>query len=270
MYVKRLAEIDAKPFAALGGGGAPPGPDVLLGGLFRLVPGQAGGSRGALSRAQKHPCRLAPGIVLLFGDGHGPVAVALVAEELAVRVKARGPETDAPLEIVVDGDAHRSRMPEIALTVLHRGAVARAGQEAAGLVGIGVVFRERKVTERTVGHIDAVGIGVELGAGAGVLEIIFSVVLVHPGALDIRPVREHAADQRLDLFRNHALGDALRLVKGLVFGVDLLLGGREDAVVLAEALIADLKGMPLNERLRLGFRQHGLRIELHAVDRRNI
>ena len=149
--------------------------------------------------AQQHPGRIAPGVLPEAGERHRPVAVALVAEELAVGVEARGPEADAALKVVVDGDAHGGRVPPVALLVLHGGAVARAGQEAAGLVGIGVVFRQTEGAERAFAHIDAVGIGVVLGARGGVLEIVLPAVLVHPGALDVGPVAEHPADQRLDI-----------------------------------------------------------------------
>ena len=144
--------------------------------------------------------------------------------------------------------------------------MARTGQEAAGLVGVGGVVRQAEGPQRAVAYVHAVGIGVELGAGGGVLQVVFAIVLVHPCPLDIGPVGEHTPDEGLHIFGNHALRDTLGLVEGLIFGVNLRLGGGEEAVVLAEALVADVEGMALNQRQGLPLGLHGVPIQLHAVN----
>ena len=63
--------------------------------------------------------------------------------------------------------------------------MARALDEAARLVGDRVVVGIFERPERLVRHIGAVGVGVELGPGRPVLQIIFAVVLGDPGAFDI-------------------------------------------------------------------------------------
>ena len=77
-------------------------------------------------------------------------------------------------------------MPEASLLILHGGAVSCAGQESARFVGIRIVFRQFKRSHRGVSHIDTVGIGIVLGAGRRILQVIFPLMLVHPGAFDIR------------------------------------------------------------------------------------
>ena len=90
-----------------------------------------GRSRGFFARAQQHPGGIAPGIAF---QGHGPISVALVAEKLAVRVETCGPDPHPAFKIVVHADPHGGRMPPVALCILHGAAMARAGQESAGLV----------------------------------------------------------------------------------------------------------------------------------------
>ena len=169
---------------------------------------------------------------------------------------------------MVDGDAHGRRVPEASLLVPHGRAVARAGQEAAGLVGIRIVFRQPEGTERALAHIDAVGIGVVLCAGRGVLEIILPLMLVHPRALDIGLVREHPADQGAHVSGKMFLRYALGFHKSLILRLDRVRGSRQRAVVLADALVADFVGMVLHNGDLFGLRKHRLGIELDAPDRR--
>ena len=142
-----------------------------------------------------------------------------------------------------------------------------AGHKSAGFVGIRVLFCKFERAERTVGYIDAVRVGIELCAGAGVLQIILPTVLVHPGAFDIGPVGEHAADQGLHIVRDHAFRNALALYEGLIAGFNVSFGGRKFTVVVAVALISDLLGMAFDERDLFAGRVHRFGVQLHAPDR---
>ena len=262
------AQVHLQPFAAVNGSRLPPGLHVLLRDFSGFVTGRAGGRRGRLARAQQHPGWVPPGIVLLPGDRHGPVAVALVAKELPVRVEACGPEAHPALKIMIFGDAHGGRVPQVPLPVRHGGAVARAGQKAAGLVGIGIVSGQGEGPQRMVAHVHSVGVGVVLSAGRGVLKIVFPVMLVHPGPLDIGPVGEHAADQRLHVRRDHGFRHALGFHERLIFCLYLRVGSGQGAVVFAHALEADSKGAALYERGLFSLGKHSFRIQLHAIDGR--
>ena len=86
---------------------------------------------------------------------------------------------------MVDADAHGGGVPVVAEFVLNGAAVTRSGDEAAGLAGTGIALLQRKGAQRAVAHIHTVGIGIVLGAGAGILQIVFSIVLSHKSALDV-------------------------------------------------------------------------------------
>ena len=131
-------------------------------------------------------------------------------------------------------------MPEIPLFIPHGGSVPRTGHKAAGLIGIGTVLCQRKRPERALTDIYSVGIGVVLGTGRGILEVISSVVLIHPRAFYIWPVGEHASDQRSDISRKMLFRDPARFNKRLVFCFDFLIRSGQSAVVFSDALIADM------------------------------
>ena len=115
----------------------------------------------------------------------GVVSKILIAEHHTVLIEARGEQSNPPLKIMVDADAHGGGVPVVAEFVLNGASVSRSGDEAAGLAGTGIALLQRKGAEGTFSNIYAVGIGIILGAGAGVLQIVFSVILGHEGPLDI-------------------------------------------------------------------------------------
>ena len=115
----------------------------------------------------------------------GIVGEILVAEQHAVLIEARGEQPDPPLKIVVPANAHGGGVPPISKLVANGAAVTRSGDEAAGLAGEGVALLQREGAQGTVAHIYTVSIGIVLCAGAGVLQIILSVVLRHKSSLDI-------------------------------------------------------------------------------------
>ena len=102
----------------------------------------------------------------------GIVGEILIAEHYTVLIEARGEQSNPPLKIVIDADAHGGGMPVIAVGIRNGTAVTRSGDEAAGLAGIGIALLQREGTKRAVAHIHTVGIGIVLGAGAGVLQEI--------------------------------------------------------------------------------------------------
>ena len=95
-------------------------------------------------------------------------------------------ESDAPLEIPVDPDPRRARIPPVAVDVLERVAMAGALHETAWLVRHWIVRRVRKWAERIVSRGDARRIDVVFGARRAVLEIIAPAVLGHPRSFNER------------------------------------------------------------------------------------
>ena len=113
------------------------------------------------------------------------VGKILVAVEHAVLVKPGREQAYAAFKVVVDRNAHRGRVPVVAVLVGNGAAVSGTRHKPArlGRKRVGALQRER--SQRGLGCVHAIGVGVVLGAGAGVLQIIRTVVLCHKRALDI-------------------------------------------------------------------------------------
>ena len=243
MNVIDFAEIKLQPFISAGRGSLPPGLHVFFHCLLRLMPGHKRRCRSIFADAQQHPGRFCPRILTKAGAGHWPVAVPLVAKELPVSIKTCRPYSDTTLKVMINRDAHGGGVPPIALHVLHGGAMPGTGQESARLIGVRVVVRQNKRSERTITDINAVGVCVILGTGGCILEIISALVLVHPGALNIGPFCKHPPDQRFYIGREAVLRNTLAFDKCLKCQFHLFRGGGQRAVVFSNAFITDLIGM---------------------------
>ena len=246
---------------------APPVFDVFVCDLIRAA---AGGHRHALAVGQEHEFRLPEGGGLRV---HRPVAVALIAPELAVRVKAGLPQAEPPLHVVVHGDGHAGRVPVVPVSVRDGGAVTSTVDEAAGLIGEGVVLRKMIGSKRLVGHQHCVAVDVGLRGGKGVLQVILPRVLGHIGSLNIGVVPGKAPGQTAHggLVSESLLGPQLRghlhqaLEQLLGLGLDVQ-PGLGAHMVRADPLIAP--GLVVHGEHDLLFPQglHGLRVQLHAPD----
>ena len=126
--------------------------------------------------------------------------------------------------------------------------MARARKESAGLIGIGIVFRQGEGAKRMIADIDAIGIGVVFGPGTGVLQIIPAVVLIHPCAFNKRHPTEQTADKGPELRRNAAFVPALLLQEILICRFDLLIRGGQKGVVFPRPFESDFPGMALDQR----------------------
>lgn len=122
----------------------------------------------------------------------------------------------------------------------------RALHKAARLGGKGVALLQRERSERRIGHIDAIAVGVELGGRGGILQIVLAVMLCHKGALDVGLANRTKHFDELFPIETAARGQCLRQLqlpggrvdKGLQCLIHraCLLG--RDISVLAAALIA--------------------------------
>ena len=149
---------------------------------------------------KQHPTRRREGSIL---QCHRPVRIPLIAVQQAVRVKARTPQAEPALEWVIDADAHGRRVEKPPVARPQRAAMSRTLRKAVRYEGIRQVFRRHKRPKRMFALVYAVCVGVEFRAGGGVLQVIPSVVLGHPRALDprgavfIRAVLAHALIAKL-------------------------------------------------------------------------
>jgi len=205
------------------------------------------------------------------------VGKILVAEQHAVFVKPGRKQPHATLKVVVDRNAHRGRVPVVAVLVGNRAAVACAGHKPARLGGKRVGRLQRERSQRGIGGVHTIGVGVVLGAGAGVLQIIRTVVLCHKRALNVGLADgvEHSG-QRLSVQPRNLrhLGRQLQLAGCLV--IERLHGFVKHAAlfihnaVVAGALIAQFFFAPENQFFLFPDGRHGFGVKLHTPDRRGV
>src|ERR1017187_706368 len=181
-------QIDTEPFARAGRARAPIGLDVFVKGLLRPEAIETRRSLSALSVGEQHPSRVRvdAAILAFFRYDLRIVAEQRVHVQHAIGIEAGGEQTEAPFELVLHRDHHGGDVPVVTLLVGEGGAVARARDEAGGLV------RERaglRVGEGPAGArrgVDAIGIGAEFGARRSVLQVVGATVFDHPRAFQPR------------------------------------------------------------------------------------
>ena len=180
------AQIHTEPLAGLVTACAPPTAAVLIHGVGRVTALGGGRCRHGLAVAEQHPLGLlAGGVKRTGGDFVRVVGKILVAVQHAIRVKPGREQPHAAFKVVVDRNTHRGCVPVVAVFVGNGAAVACAGHKPARLGGKRVGRLQRERSQRGLGGVHTIGVGVVLGAGAGVLQIIRTVVLCHKRALDI-------------------------------------------------------------------------------------
>ena len=205
------------------------------------------------------------------------VGKILVAVEHAVLVKPGREQTHAALKVVVDRNAHRGCVPVVAVLVGNGAAVSGTRHKPARLGGKRVGRLQRERSQRGLGCVHAVGVGVVLGAGAGVLQIIRTVVLCHKRALDIGLVNslKHGG-QHFGVQPRHLrhLGRQLQLAGCLV--IERLHGLVKHAAlfihnaVVAGALIAQFVFTTEDQFFLFSDGRHGFGVKFHAPDGRHI
>ena len=201
----------------------------------------------------------------------------LVAVQHAIRVKPGGEQPHAAFKVVVDRNAHRGRVPVVAVFVGNRAAVSGTRHKPARLGGKRVGRLQRERSQRGLGGVHTICVGVVLGAGAGVLQIICTVVLCHKCALDIGLVDgvEHGG-QHFGVQSRHLrhLGRQLQLAGYLV--IERLHGLVKHAAlfihnpVVTGALIAQFVFTAKDQFFFLADGCHGFGVKLHAPDRGHI
>ena len=201
------------------------------------------------------------------------VGKILVAVQHAIRVKPGREQPHAALKVVVDRNAHRGCVPVVAVFVGNGAAVACAGHKSARLGGKRVGRLQCERPQRGLGGVHAVCVGVVLRAGAGVLQIVRSVVLCHERTLDIGLVNsvKHGG-QNFGVQPRHLrhLGRQLQLAGCLV--IERLHGFVKHAAlfihntVVAGALIAKLFFTAKDQFFLFPDGRHCLRVKLHAPD----
>ena len=277
-HIAVSAQIHTQPFAGLVAARAPPAAAILVHGVGRVAALGGGGCRHGLAAAEQHPLGLlAGGVKFACRNLMRVVGKILVAVQHAVRIKPGREQTHAALKVVVDRNAHRGRVPVVAVLVGNGAAVSGTRHKPARLGGKRVGRLQRERSQRGLGCVHAVGIGVVLGAGAGVLQIIRTVVLCHKRALDIGLADgvEHGGQCLGVQPRNlRHLGRQLQLAGRLV--IERLHGLVKYAAlfiynaVVAGALIAQFFFAPENQFFLFPDGRHGFGVKLHTPDGRGV
>ena len=168
-------------------------------------------------------------------------------------------------------------MPVVAVPVGDGAAVARAGHETAGHRREGVGCLQGEGAQGRIGGIDAVGIGVVLGAGAGVLQVVGAVVLGHVGPLNVGLA--HRKEHGGQIVGTHT-GDVLHLGRkfqlaggGIIVFFQCLIyhaGFPVDHPVVPGALVAKSFLLPEDQFLLFADGHHRFGVQLHAPDGRGV
>ena len=272
------AQINAEPFAGLVAARAPPAAAILVHGIHRVAALGGRGCGHGLAVAEQHPLGLlAGGVKFACRDFMRIVGKILVAVEHAVFVKPGREQTHAALKVVVDRNAHRGCVPVAAVLVGNGAAVPGTRHKPARLGGKRVGRLQRERSQRGLGGVHTIGVGVVLGAGAGVLQIIRTVVLCHKRTLDIGLADgvEHGG-QHFGVQPRHLrhLGRQLQLAGCLV--IERLHGLVKHAglfihnAVVAGALIAQFFFATKDQFFFLADGCHGFGVKLHAPDRGHV
>ena len=205
------------------------------------------------------------------------VGKILVAVQHAVCIKPGREQPHAALKVVVDRNAHRGRVPVVAVLVGNGAAVSRTRHKTARLGGKRVGRLQGERTQRGLGRVHAVGVGVVLCAGAGVLQIVRAIMFCHKRTLNIGLVDgfKHGG-QHFGVQTRHLrhLGRQFQLAGCLV--IERLHGFVKHAglfihnAVVAGALIAQFVFTTENQFFLFSDGRHGFGVKLHAPDGRGV
>ena len=208
-------EIDSEPFAGFIRTGDPVAADVFVGDIRGREDVAVGRRRDGLAIREKHPAgeEFLGTLPFLGGQMVRQIAEARGGVHQPVIVERGREHRDAALEVEVHREPGRAGIPIVAVIVLERIPVTRAGDEAAGLVADGIIRRVGERAERAVAHVGAVRIDVVFRAGRAVLEIVFAAMLGHPRAF--HEGRDGAGVIRAEAFPAVALGLELEELGGV-------------------------------------------------------
>ena len=171
---------------------------------------------------------------------------------------------------MVFADLHRRGVPPVSIAVFHRGTVACAAQESAWFVGVRIIFRQMERAERGIALVNAVAVNVKFCSRTCVLEVIDSIVLCHPCALNERSLAEHDFGKSNLLLRQFIDRFSLCFQKFFKFFYSFLFAERHFRMVFTHALVSDFLRMAVDQLNPLCLWNHRLRVELHAPDRSNV
>src|SRR6185503_12274994 len=96
--------------------------------------------------------------------------------EESVAVEPRRKHGDSSLEIKIDCDPGRPRVPEVAEVVLESIAMSGARHKSSRLIGDRIVWGVGERSEGALADVGAVRIHVVLRAGTRVLQIVFVLI----------------------------------------------------------------------------------------------
>ena len=268
-------QVHTEPLAGGCIGGAPPGTDVFIHRVGRAAALCGGAGCDRLRVREQHPFGSDVACIeFAFGDAVGVIPEILVAIQCAILIKSCRPQSHPALEIMIHTDPHGGGVPVVAVLVGDGAAMARSGGKAARLGRKGIAGLPGEGTKRTFAHIHAVGVGVVLGAGAGVLQVVFPLMLRHVRALDVGLAdgKEHLGHGVSGIVAQlfHSGGEFNAVGFGVEHGFQMLIHHAVFPVyhaVVTGTLKAQRIGVSCDERLFFPDGLQSLRVQFNTPDR---
>ena len=161
-------------------------------------------------------------------------------------------------------------MPPVSIAVFHRRTVACTAQESARFIGIWIVLCQTERAKRGITLVNTVTVNVVFRSRAGILEVIGSIMLRHPCALDERSLTEHNFGKPDLLLRQMIRIFSLCFQKFFKFFNSFFFTQRHFGMIFSDALVSDFFRLTVDQFFSLGLWNHRLRFKLHTPDRSHV
>src|SRR4249919_2033642 len=110
------------------------------------------------------------------------VTKSRIRPECSVGVKTRGPDADPSFKIIFHIHNHGRYMPPASKRILVCSSMARTPRESTGFIGKRIRRLISEWSQRMVGNINTVAIAPDLRTGSAILQVVFTIVFIHPCA----------------------------------------------------------------------------------------
>ena len=161
-------------------------------------------------------------------------------------------------------------MPPVSIAVFHRRTVACTAQESARFIGIWIVLCQTERAKRGITLVNTVTVNVVFRSRAGILEVIGSVMLRHPCALDERSLTEHNFGKPDLLLRQMIRIFSLCFQKFFEFFNSFFFTQWHFGMIFSDALVSDFFRLTVDQFFSLCLWNHCLRVKLHTPDRSHV
>ena len=161
-------------------------------------------------------------------------------------------------------------MPPVSIAVLHRRTVTGTAQESARFIGIWIALCQMERAKRGIALVNTVTVNVVFRSRTGILEVIDSIVLCHPCALNERSLTEHDFGKPDLLLRQMIRIFSLCFQKFFEFFNGFFFTQRHFGMIFSNALVSNFFRLTVDQFFSLCLWNHCLRVKLHAPDRSHV